>query len=159
MCWGSSSSCYMLPGWLLKICESPWSHFSWLYGSSCVVLDPSYLIISNPHTSTRISRLGLMFVCESASASIHCWMEEPLRRKHHDQIQLREITTHFILWLIVSLSLWEVRIGYKQGSKLELRPDSETMDECCLLVCSPCQAYSVSLHYPWLPARGDTVPR
>jgi hypothetical protein len=35
MCKRSRSSSCMLPGWWPRLCESPCSPVSWLYGSSC----------------------------------------------------------------------------------------------------------------------------
>jgi hypothetical protein len=55
----------MLPGWWPKLCELQCFQVSWLYGCFCGVLDPSNLLSSIPHSSTRLPGNHLMFGCGS----------------------------------------------------------------------------------------------
>lgn len=61
MCSGSASSSCMLPGQWTRLCDAPWYQIVWLSGSSCDVLDPSDLFTFIRHSSTRLSRLDMLF--------------------------------------------------------------------------------------------------
>jgi hypothetical protein len=62
LCRGHRFSPCMLSGWCSSLYESPWSQTSWLCRSSSGVLDP-WKLSSNPHSSTRLPDLRLMFSC------------------------------------------------------------------------------------------------
>ena len=58
--------------------------------------------------------------------------------KHHDQKQVGEKRVY-------SVSLKEVRTGIETGQNLEAGADTDTMEGCCLLACSPWLAHPVFL--------------
>lgn len=62
MCrWPSSRPCMFFGWWFSDHVSPHWVQVSWLCRSVCGVLDPSSSFHSNPHSSTRLSEVCLMF--------------------------------------------------------------------------------------------------
>jgi hypothetical protein len=110
----------MLFAWWFSLCEPPWPQVSWLCRSFCGILDPSNLINSISHSSTRPPVLVKVSIPEQTS-----WTRSKLGKKGFIQLTLPHCCS----------SPKEVMTGTQVGQ--EAGADAEAMEGAAYWLASP----------------------
>jgi hypothetical protein len=140
----------MLFGWWHSLWEPLWAQVSWVFRSSCGVLDPSRSLSSSPDSSSRLPDLCLMFGSESVLVRVSIpaqtsWPRSKLGRKGFIRLTIPYCCS----------SPKEVRTGTRAGQKAGA--DAEGMEGCSLLACFPWLAQPALLqNQDYEPRAGPT---